>query len=106
LRFVAIRTSVRSEEVILKGTLENGLYLLESKPRERESDSSNKAQLLNLEVVSDWHSRLGHLSSQTVGRLIRGGRTRCPTLANERNTEDICPSCAKGKMTANLLKEE
>jgi hypothetical protein len=97
--------SIRSGKAILTGTLKNGLYLLETKPRDCEKGSSNKVQILNSVVVPDWHSRLGHISSQTIDRLTKEERIQCPTLANGNTTEDICPSCAKGKMTRKPFKK-
>jgi hypothetical protein len=97
--------NIKSGKAILKGKLKDGLYILEAKSKEHKRGLSKKAQLLNSEVVSDWHSRLGHANPQTVTALIREGRIQYPVMTNGQDTNEVCPSCAKGKMTRKPFKK-
>jgi hypothetical protein len=99
--------NIKSGKVNLKGKLKDGLYILEAKSSDQERGlSSKKAQLLNSEVVLDWHSRLGHVNPQTVAELIREGRIQCPVMKNGQDKNEVCPSCAKGKMTRKPSRSE
>lgn len=80
----------KNNQVAFRGTIKNGLYILDGEIVTGEVRHAEKAK----SQASLWHSRLGHMSYKNLQVLVRDGVLK----KNEVDKDEFCEHCIMGKV--------
>jgi hypothetical protein len=99
----------KNKELIMEGTKEDGLYLIDVQGKERIFLSSDTTPKNREERIKRGHTRLGHRNLLQINKYIKKGQIKYDDFPRDVTEKEIkamplCDSCERAKFTKRRMR--